>query len=515
MAEVAATNDGKQSGSFTWQSESKNMWALAWPILVSGVCRFLMAATDTAFVGHIDFGEEPAYKYLAAASLSQMCQLIVLAPPCAFSFAVNPLVAQALGAGNKRLAGMWFQLSLVFGLIANVVPIVLFFFIGDALRLLKFEGTIASLGQTFATHSVYWIVPNLWYQCMRFYFQAQGMPRPAMVNNIIFVFVNFFLNWFFIRGLHVPHAGGTIPIFEGLGFVGAPISLSVSRVLQPTVYAIYMFGIKRAHSETWPGWTSEFLAWGRIRAYLYQAVPNMGTFFFQSLVVQVKTLMIAQLGQVAIAASSAVTNIQSVFAGGVGTCASQVTAIRVGHHLGEGNGTGARKTSELVFYSIMTFVACVALIFTLAQQPLVALMTSDKDVWDLGTSILPIVSLVMLGQMLAQAGNDGVLNAQSRTRLVALLSFGVEIPLSIGGTAFLIFYLCKNSSNALYFVTWGQAAINCALAGIIGAVWGTSDWDKHAQQAALRQEKEQPLLQSDSEARGARQRREEQEEEEE
>lgn len=508
MAEEAGEGvDGKAAGSFSWKNESRQMWALAWPILVSGVCRFLMAATDTAFVGHIDFGKYSPQKYLAAASLSQMCQLIVLAPPCAFSFAVNPLVAQALGAGNKRLAGMWFQLSLVFGLIANVLPIVLFFFIGDALRLLHFESVVADLGQQFATLSVFWIIPNLWYQCMRFYFQAQGMPRPAMINNIVFVFVNFFLNWAFIRGVTIRG----VQLIPTLGFIGAPISLSVSRVLQPTVYAIYMFGIKRAHSETWPGWTSEFLAWGRVRAYLHQAVPNMGTFFFQSLVVQVKTLMIAQLGTVAIAASSAVTNIQSVFAGGVGTCASQVTAIRVGHHLGEGNGFGARKTSALVFYSIMTFVCCVALIFTLAQDQLVWLMTNDDAVWDLGRKILPIVSLVMLGQMLAQAGNDGVLNAQSRTRLVALLSFGIEIPLSIGGTALLIFYLCNDRPEPLIPVTWGQAAINCALAGIIGAVWATSDWDKHAEEAALRQEKEQPLL-HESESR--EQRRDDEEEEE-
>ena len=54
----------------------------------------------------------------------------------------------------------------------------------------------------------------------RFYFPAQGMPRPAMWNNLAFVLVNAALNWTFVFGGPFQYA----PIgWHGFGFVGAPM----------------------------------------------------------------------------------------------------------------------------------------------------------------------------------------------------------------------------------------------------------------------------------------------------
>ena len=50
--------------------------------------------------------------------------------------------------------------------------------------------------------------------------QAQGMPRPAMWNNLAFVLVNAALNWTFVFGGPFQYA----PIgWHGFGFVGAPM----------------------------------------------------------------------------------------------------------------------------------------------------------------------------------------------------------------------------------------------------------------------------------------------------
>ena len=52
----------------------------------------------------------------------------------------------------------------------------------------------------FGRYSVIWPIPNGIYQCMRFYFQAQGISRPAMYNNAAFVGVNALLNWLLVFG---------------------------------------------------------------------------------------------------------------------------------------------------------------------------------------------------------------------------------------------------------------------------------------------------------------------------
>ena len=83
---------------------------------------------------------------------------------------------------------------------------------------LRFDGNIAKLGGTYAKWNVFWPIPNGWYQCMRFYFQAQGLPRPAMWNNLAFVLVNAALNWTLVFGGPFQYA----PIgWHGFGFVGA------------------------------------------------------------------------------------------------------------------------------------------------------------------------------------------------------------------------------------------------------------------------------------------------------
>ena len=76
---------------------------------------------------------------------------------------------------------------------------------------------------------MFWPIPNGIYQCMRFYFQAQGISRPAMWNNLAFVFINAALNWLFVFGGPLQYGG----IWHGFGFIGAAISLSISRCLQP------------------------------------------------------------------------------------------------------------------------------------------------------------------------------------------------------------------------------------------------------------------------------------------
>ena len=59
--------------------------------------------------------------------------------------------------------------------------------------------------------------------CRRFYFQAQGMPRPAMWNNLAFVLINAGLNWTFVFGGPFQYA----PIgWHGFGFVGARLCAS-------------------------------------------------------------------------------------------------------------------------------------------------------------------------------------------------------------------------------------------------------------------------------------------------
>merc|ERR1719203_2258204 len=146
---------------------------------------------------------------------------------------------------------------------------------------------------------------------------------------MMFLFVNAVLNWIFVFGGPFYNWFG----WEGFGFVGAAMSLSCSRSLQPLAYWLYMFVWKKAHLDTWPGLSWKFLDKQRNRAFLGQSLPQVGTLILQATMNQSTTLMISQLGPLAIACSTASTALTSVFTGGLSTTCTATAGIRVGYHL--------------------------------------------------------------------------------------------------------------------------------------------------------------------------------------
>ena len=182
--------------------ELRAIWTLGWPMFVSYFCRMAMASTDAIMVGHYKGGKHSPGDYLAAAALSDMLTTLLVVPPLAFNQVLNALCGQAAGAGAKRVAGVWLQQS-VFWLAVTMTPtLVGFFFVKDALLGLGFDPAISALAGEYARWNVFWPVPNGWYQCMRFYFQAdRAHPRPAMVQRRrCFYSSTRLLNWVFVFG---------------------------------------------------------------------------------------------------------------------------------------------------------------------------------------------------------------------------------------------------------------------------------------------------------------------------
>lgn len=178
------SGDDDDAHVFSVRSEVWEMINLGLPLAVSFFCRMGMASTDSAFVGHINDGTFTAETYLAAAVLSDMCANVLVTPSLAFNQVLNALVGQAMGSGNPKMAGIWLQQSM-FWLAFSMLPFLVgFFYVEPMLKFLGFPDDVAKVAGTYAVYNVVWPIPNGLYQCMRFYFQAQGLPRPAMYNNI-------------------------------------------------------------------------------------------------------------------------------------------------------------------------------------------------------------------------------------------------------------------------------------------------------------------------------------------
>lgn len=461
------------------------MWSLGFPLAISFFCRYAMTSTDNSFIGHIHSHDKhhtnetetiKAETFMAAAVLSDMVVTLVTVPPLAFNQVLNALVGQAIGSNHLKMAGVWYQQSVIWLTLTMIPCLIGCFYVEEILVALGFPLDIAKLAGVYGVYNVFWPIPDGLYKGMRFYFQAQGIPLPAMYNNILFLFINALLNYIFVMG-------GPFQ-WEGLGFVGAAISLSLSRTLQPLIYALYMFVYKKHHLPTWPGLSLSHHTKDRTKEFLRQSIPCMGTTIFQSISSQVTTLLIGQLGENAIAASSAVSTIFYPVGQTLLATAGAISSVRVGYHLGKGNGEYARQSSWMVIYFLTIVNVVIFVIFILIQDSVLDIVTDDEDVVQAGIPLIVPMLITTYFSLIVSNVTSGVFSGMGRPVVATILSFGFELPASIGVVAW---YILK-CHGTLLGVYWLGAITAAVEAVVVMIVFGLSNWDKYACKAQERQE---------------------------
>jgi MATE family multidrug resistance protein len=462
---------------------------LAWPLLVSFFSRMAMASVDSAFVGHIPSDDAHPGQYLAACVLADMSVSLLILPPLAFNQSLNALVSQAVGSGNKKQAGVWLQLSLFWLTVTYIPVLVAFFFVEDILTMLRFDKNICELGGLYAKWNVFWPIPNGWYQCMRFYFQAQGKPRPAMYNNLMFLFINVLLNWIFVFGGPFRAFG-----WNGFGFVGAAMSISCSRCGQPITYWLYMFKYTRQHEETWPGWTGEWKNRENMRKFLAMSLPQMGTMILSGAIGQVTTFLTARLGEMAVSASSAFSAVTTVLNGAFIPTLSAVAGIRVGFYLGQGSGVRSGIVSDLVLYSGLVLTTLVSVLVVAFPHALLSAVTDKEAVVATAVGLRWPVAGALIAGIYVQVGTS-VITSQGRPILTTILSFCIEMPMTIGVVGFVVFVGLPHVVNGkfvfeqgdIYDVYWVQFFSTAIQFVILFWLLSRSDWRKYAHEAQVRQ----------------------------
>lgn len=302
-----------------------------------------------------------------------------------------------------------------------------------------------------------------------------------MYNNIFFLFVNAMLNWIFVFG-------GPIPGWNGLGFIGAAVSLSISRTMQGVCYFLYMFVYKKHHLGAWPeeGWTFSHHTKDRTAEFMRQSLPNIGTLLFQACASQFQTVLVGRLGELPIAASSALSTVTIPWAGTLSATCCTVSGVRVGYHLGRGDWKAAKRSSWLVMYFITAINGIMAGVFLVPylRSKILGIATDDGGVVDLAKTLVPAMLVGTYLNLLVSNATSGIFSGQGRPLIATILSFGLELPLSIGGVA--IYILCFHG-NLVGVYWWGAIAAAIEIV-IVMCLVVTSDWAKCADDARDRQE---------------------------
>ncbi|XP_008797000.1 protein DETOXIFICATION 33-like [Phoenix dactylifera] len=226
--------------------ESKKMWHIGGPAILTGVLQFSIGFVTVAFVGHLGDVE------LAAVSIAQS-----VIEGFAFGFllgmgsALETLCGQAVGAGQLHMLGVYMQRSWVITGVTALVLSPVYVFTSPILKLLRQSNAISEVAGKYTI----WILPQLYAYAMNFplqkFFQSQSKVWVMAVIAGVVLGIHALLNWIFITKM-------------GHGLLGAAIVGNISWWLINLGQMIYL--VSGFFPEAWNGFS--MLAFQNLAAFV-------------------------------------------------------------------------------------------------------------------------------------------------------------------------------------------------------------------------------------------------------
>jgi len=198
------------------REEVREVLRLALPVAVVQVGMMFMGVVDTIMVGHFSATD------LAAVALGNLYFFTAVVFPMGLLMSLDPVVSQAVGAGDQPAVGRALQRGGVLALLLTAPAGLALIPGGFLLTLLRQPVDVVPLAAGYAVASIPGIFPFLGFIVLRQTLQAMGRVAP-IVHTILFAnLANLFFNWVLIYG----NLG-----FPALGAVGSGWASSLSRWL--------------------------------------------------------------------------------------------------------------------------------------------------------------------------------------------------------------------------------------------------------------------------------------------
>jgi multidrug resistance protein, MATE family len=340
-----ADRRGLGTADSTIRSEVRATLALAAPLAAANLAQIAMGVTNTLMVGRL--GAMP----LAAAGLGGMFYFAVGVMLQGILFAVAPLAAHALGAGDRaaagRIAGAGWVLSVMLALpfVATLTNL-------D--RLLQALGYDAALAAEIGRYlrALAWGAPAfLGFGVLRSLLAAMSRTRPVMAVLLVCVANNAMLNWALIFG----HLGAPALGVAGSGYASSSnqwlmlAGLALSTRPVPRLAGLGV--LRRAFAASWT----------EIGNILRLGLPIGGLRGMEVGVFLAAGILMGLLGTAALGAHQLILNCASVsFMVPLGL--SQAATVRVAYQLGAGRAFAARRAGFVALALGVGFMAAAAVV---------------------------------------------------------------------------------------------------------------------------------------------------------
>lgn len=400
------------------RAELAELVRLAVPVAAVQVGMTFQGVVDSIMVGHVSPVD------LAAVALGNVYFFAAVVFGMGVLFSLDPVIAQALGAGDQEAVARGFQRGLVLagalslGAMAFVLPA------RPVLAFLRQPPEVVPVAAGYALATAPGVLPFYLFVVQRQTLQAMGHMRPVVWSMVVANLANVAFNWVFIYG----HLG--VP---AMGAVGSGWASTLSRAVMALVLLVlawrdlvpHMSPFRRAVLARAPMW--RMIRLGAPTGIQLQL--EFGAFAGAG-------LLMGLLGTVAVAGHQVALNLASL-AFMVPLGVAQAAAVLVGRAVGEADPPAARRAAGAGLLVGGGFMVCTAALFLLLPGPLVRIYSADPPVVLLAASLLPIAGVFQVFDGL-QVVASSVLRGVGDTRtpmLVNLLGFwavGLPVGLVLG-----------------------------------------------------------------------------------
>jgi MATE family multidrug resistance protein len=394
------------------------MLRLAMPIVVVQVGMMLLGVVDTMVVGRL------SSEALAAVALGHVMIVAVSSFGIGMLLALDPLVAQAVGAGDATAVRRSVQRGLLIAFGLMIPSILLLLPSQTVLGFFRQPAEIVPIAANYIRICIPGLLPFYGFVVLRQSLQAMGRVRPIVLTIVVVNLFNLVADWVLVFGV------GPVP---RLGPMGSAWATTAARILLFVVLFVV------AHKELGPLLRRLDRDAFRIRP-LWRVIRLGMPIGFQVqleiIAFAVIALLMGGFGTVQMAAHQVAINIASLtfmVPLGVGSAA----AIRVGQAIGAGDSNGARRAAAASVIIGAGFMSLMAALFIGAPRLLATAYTPVEEVVALAALLIPIAGYFQIFDGL-QVVSAGALRGAGDTRvpLVAnILGFwfiGLPISLLLG-----------------------------------------------------------------------------------
>jgi MATE family multidrug resistance protein len=267
----------------------------------------------------------------------------------------------------------------------------------------------------------------------------------------------------------------------GWGIVGAPWATTITRTMEFLLILLYIYVKKNALRDTLPIFSRENLTQSVLKPFWKLAISGALSITAEAWSFEITTILAGLLGTVALDAHIITLTIATFlflsFPFAIGIAAS----IRVGQLIGNFNSKDAKRSSHSSYVlSIITQAVLIAILLPL-KDVLGHLFSSDDDVANLVSELIPISCAFMIGDSF-QATTGGVLRGLGRQKLVLWLNLLGFWVLAVPIGAILAFAV----DLGVFGLWWGMV-IGIYLSAFIG-LWSLRrvNWEHEAKKTLKR-----------------------------